>query len=153
MSKYGIGLKHRKTPHWGLLGSQIKNFLSQSLLSKTIYLLRFEPPQGAIQIDLIYDIREVAPDLLRNGNPIPATSSQAKKITDRIRDRLPHWIESDVLPILQSALAREDLQASLALVGNENEKLILAYEPIKVGTGYAGSAIQLEFGGRCGTSL
>ena len=24
MPKYGIGLNHRKTPHWGLLGSQIK---------------------------------------------------------------------------------------------------------------------------------
>lgn len=32
-------------------------------------------PGGAIHIDLTYDIREVAPDLLRNGNPIPATSS------------------------------------------------------------------------------
>ena len=31
-------------------------------------------------VDLTYDIREVVPDLLRNGNPIPASSSQAKKI-------------------------------------------------------------------------
>ena len=99
-------------------------------------------------IDLTYDIREVVPDLLRDGNPIPASASQAKKITDRVRDRLPHWIEGEILPILLSALRRDGLQATLALAGNEKEKLILAYEPIKVGTGYAASNIQLEFGGR-----
>lgn len=99
-------------------------------------------------IDLTYDIREVVPDLLRDGNPIPASASQAKKITDRVRDRLPQWIEGEVLPILLSALQRDGVQASLSLAGNEKEKLILAYEPIKVGTGYAASTIQLEFGGR-----
>lgn len=40
-------------------------------------------------VDLTYDIREVVPDLLRESNPIPASSSQAKKITDAVRDRLP----------------------------------------------------------------
>lgn len=99
-------------------------------------------------IDLTYDIREVVPDLLRDGNPIPASSSQAKKITDRVRERLPQWIEGEVLPILLSTLERDGLRASLTLTGNEKEKLILAYEPIKVGTGYAASTIQLEFGGR-----
>lgn len=99
-------------------------------------------------IDLTYDIREVVPELLRDGNPIPASASQAKKITDRVRDRLPQWIEGEVLPILLSALQRDGVQASLSLAGNEKEKLILAYKPIKVGTGYAASTIQLEFGGR-----
>jgi hypothetical protein len=47
-----------------------------------------------------------------------------------------------------SALNRDGLQAELSLAGNENEKIILAYEPIKVGSGYAASTIQLEFGGR-----
>ncbi len=67
-------------------------------------------------IDLTYDIREVAPDLLRDGNPIPASSSQAKKITDRVRDRLSPWIEGVVLPVLQSAFQRDGLQATLKLL-------------------------------------
>lgn len=99
-------------------------------------------------VDLTYDIREVVPDLLRNGNPIPASSSQAKKITDAVRDRLPDWIKNTVQPILQSAIQRDGVQATLSLAGKENEKLILTYTPIKVGTGYAASTIQLEFGGR-----
>jgi len=32
-------------------------------------------------VDLTYDIRELASDLLKNGNPIPATASQEKKIS------------------------------------------------------------------------
>ena len=99
-------------------------------------------------IDLTYDIREVVPELLRDCNPIPSTPSQAKKITDLVRDRLPHWIKGEVVPILMSALQRDGLRANLSLFGNENEKLILAYEPVKAGTGYVASAIQLEFGGR-----
>jgi len=97
-------------------------------------------------IDLTYDIREVVPELLRNGNPIPASPSQAKKITDRVRERLPHWIEGKVLPTLLSAMQKDGLKSTLSLAGNE--KLILAYEPIQAGTGYVASTIQLEFGGR-----
>ena len=99
-------------------------------------------------IDLTYDIREVVPDLLRDSNPIPASPSQAKKITDGVRHRLPLWIEREVLPILLTALRRDGLKASISPAGNETEKLILTYDPIKVGTGYAASTIQLEFGGR-----
>ncbi len=99
-------------------------------------------------IDLTYDIREIVPDLLREGDPIPSSSSQAKKITDKVRERLPQWIENEVIPILSSALLRDGLEAQLMLSGQDHEKLILAYEPIKMGTGYAASTIQLEFGGR-----
>ena len=99
-------------------------------------------------IDLTYDIREVVPELLIEGNAIPATSSQAKRISDKVRARLPAWIESQVRPILISALQSDGLQAELTLSGIENEKLILSYQPIKQGTGYAPSTIQLEFGAR-----
>lgn len=99
-------------------------------------------------IDLTYDIREIAPDLLRDGNPIPTSISQAKKIADGVRDRLPDWIKNTVQPILATAIEREGIQANLSLAGKENEKLILTYIPIKLGTGYAAPTIQLEFGGR-----
>jgi hypothetical protein len=49
-------------------------------------------------IDLTYDIRELVPDLLRDGNPIPASASQEKKITSAVRSRLPQWIEQTVKP-------------------------------------------------------
>ena len=99
-------------------------------------------------VDLTYDIRALVPDLLKDGNPIPRSSSQEKKITSAVRSRLPGWIESHVVPVIQAALSASGLEASLIIAGRENEKLLLNYSALKTGTGYAASSIQLEFGGR-----
>ena len=99
-------------------------------------------------VDLTYDIRELVPDMLREGNPIPASSSQEKKITSEVRKRLPAWIESAVMPVIKTALSESKIEASLAIAGQENEKLIISYPAVKTGTGYAATSIQLEFGAR-----
>ena len=99
-------------------------------------------------IDLTYDIRELVSDLLRDGNPIPASASQEKKITSAVRSRLPQWIEQTVQPVIEQALAASGLQAALSLAGKDNDKLIIAYPATKKGTGYAAATIQLEFGAR-----
>ena len=99
-------------------------------------------------IDLTYDIRELVPDLLRDGNPIPASASQEKKITSAVRSRLPQWIEQTVQPVIEQALVASGLQAALSLAGKDNDKLIIAYPATKKGTGYAAATIQLEFGAR-----
>ncbi len=99
-------------------------------------------------VDLTYDIRELVPDLLRDGNPIPASASQEKKITSAVRSRLPQWIEQTVQPVIEQALVASGLQAALSLAGKDNDKLIIAYPATKKGTGYAAATIQLEFGAR-----
>jgi hypothetical protein len=65
-------------------------------------------------IDLTYDIRELVPDLLRDGNPIPASASQEKKITSAVRSRLPQWIEQTVQPVIEQALVASGEEASWA---------------------------------------
>ncbi|MFZ3289483.1 MAG: nucleotidyl transferase AbiEii/AbiGii toxin family protein [Telluria sp.] len=99
-------------------------------------------------VDLTYDIRELVPDLLRDGNPIPASASQEKKITSAVRSRLPDWIKTTVMPVIQRALSASGLQASLTIEGKENEKLLVNYPAIKTGTGYSAASVQLEFGAR-----
>jgi hypothetical protein len=99
-------------------------------------------------IDLTYDIRALVPDLLREGNPIPASMSQEKKITRAVRGRLPEWIEQTVRPVIEGALAASGLQADLSLAGQERDKLIIAYPAVKTGTGYVSATVQLEFGAR-----
>lgn len=79
-------------------------------------------------IDLTYDIRALVPDLLREGDPIPASSSQEKKITRAVRARLPEWIEQTVRPVIDDALAASGLQADLRLAGQERDKLLSAYK-------------------------
>ncbi len=99
-------------------------------------------------VDLTYDIRELAADLLKQGNPIPDSASQQKKISSAIRHRLPDWIESTVKPVIAAALAKSGLEAGLALAGKDRSTLILSYPAVRTGTGYAPPTIQLEFGAR-----
>ncbi|HHK1716987.1 TPA: nucleotidyl transferase AbiEii/AbiGii toxin family protein [Pseudomonas aeruginosa] len=99
-------------------------------------------------VDLTYDIRELASDLLKEGNPIPYSSSQQRKISSAIRHRLPDWIEETVSPVITAALEKAGLEASLTRAGKDNDKLILVYPAVKTGTGYSAPSIQLEFGAR-----
>jgi hypothetical protein len=99
-------------------------------------------------VDLTYDIRELAADLLQQGNPIPASASQEKKISSAVRHRLPIWIETTIRPVIEAALAKAGLEATLTLISKERDKLILAYPVVKTGTGYSSPTIQLEFGAR-----
>jgi hypothetical protein len=99
-------------------------------------------------VDLTYDIRELACDLLSQANPIPASSSQEKKVSSAVRHRLPTWILATVRPVIEAALAKAGLEATLTLTGTDSNKLILAYPAVKAGTGYACPTIQLEFGAR-----
>lgn len=99
-------------------------------------------------LDLIYDIRKLIPDLVGGGGELPASRSQASKWTQAVRRRLPDWIEQKVRPLIQSALARDRLDAQLELGGQENDKLFLRYPALTHGTGYVAPVVTLEFGGR-----
>jgi hypothetical protein len=99
-------------------------------------------------IDLTYDIRELVPDLLQGGNPIPVSASQEKKITSAVRARLPEWIAGSVKPVLEDSLVSSRAQAEFRVDGKDSEKLIIDYRAVKTGTGYAAASIQLEFGAR-----
>ena len=119
-------------------------FKGGTSLSKVYHIIdRFSE-----DVDLTYDIRELAADLLQQGNPIPASSSQEKKISSAVRHRLPAWIETTVRPVIEAAMAKAGLEATLTLAGKESDKLVLAYPAVKTGTGYSSPTIQLEFGAR-----
>ena len=61
-------------------------------------------------IDLTYDIRALAPDLVRNASDgidaIPPSRSQEKRWSDEIRrELLPAWLRDHAHPIIQAGLA------------------------------------------------
>ncbi len=99
-------------------------------------------------IDLTCDIRKLIADLVDNDDPLPANRSQAGKWSHAVRDRLPGWIADQVRPVLEAALSRDGLQATLEIGGADCEKLMLHYPAIKRGTGYVPPVVTLEFGGR-----
>lgn len=99
-------------------------------------------------IDLTYDIRKLIEDLVGSDGALPVSRSQAGKWTKAVRDRLPDWIATNVQPVLEAALARDQLDAKLEIGGAESDKLLLHYPAIKHGTGYVPPVVTLEFGGR-----
>jgi len=49
-------------------------------------------------VDLTYDIRAIAPDLVGGAaEPLPPNRSQEKRWTKEIRTRLPLWIRKEVV--------------------------------------------------------
>lgn len=97
-------------------------------------------------VDLTYDIRAIAPDLIGNtGIPLPATKSQEKKWSKAIRERLADLVSGTLAPQLATALADRALPAN---VRDDDALLFIDYEPLSTGTGYVAPAVMLELGAR-----
>lgn len=97
-------------------------------------------------VDLTYDIRALAPDLVGdNGEALPKTRSEEKRWTSAVRERLPQWVSGAVQPVIAEALAGKSLSAVIRVDG---EKLFIDYEATTAGSGYVSPSVMLEFGAR-----
>ena len=97
-------------------------------------------------VDLTYDIRAIASDLIGGtGSPLPASKSQEKKWSKEIRARLSSWVDAEIMPRLKQDLLQQGLPAT---VRAESDKVFIDYEPLTAGTGYVAPSVMLEFGAR-----
>ncbi|GAA5081961.1 nucleotidyl transferase AbiEii/AbiGii toxin family protein [Roseibacterium beibuensis] len=97
-------------------------------------------------VDLTFDIRALIPDLLGGReDAMPATSSEERRWSKRVRQALPEWVAGTVQPILQQAMDREGIDAGLRIDG---DKLFIDYPHLARGTGYVSPSVMLEFGAR-----
>ena len=98
-------------------------------------------------IDITYDIRAIAADLIErnDGDPIPRTTSQARRWTDQIRRRLAEWVSCEMAPAVRRQLREAELAAGVQAYG---DRLIVSYEPLFLGYGYVRPEVLLEFGAR-----
>ena len=97
-------------------------------------------------VDLTYDIRAIAGDLVGDAAaPLPANKSQEKIWSREIRTRLADWVATVVLAGLQQDLGQHGLPAA---VRAEGHKVFIDYTSLASGTGYVPSAVMLEFGAR-----
>src|SRR6202162_6510066 len=63
-------------------------------------------------VDLTYDIRAIAGDLVGDANaPLPASKSQEKKWSKEIRARLSDWVGNEIAPRLKQDLEQQSLPA------------------------------------------
>ena len=98
-------------------------------------------------LDITYDIRSIAPDLLIDGDDeaIPATRSQERRWTREIRKRLPGWVANQALPSIEINLAEAGLSAELRA---EGDHVFVAYEPLFDNYGFVRPEVMVEFGAR-----
>ena len=97
-------------------------------------------------VDLTYDIRAIASDLIGDASsPLPTSKSQEKKWSREIRARLASWVDAEIVPRLKKDLAVQSLSAA---VRAEGDKVFIDYEPLTTGTGYVPPSVMLEFGAR-----
>jgi hypothetical protein len=97
-------------------------------------------------VDLTFDIRALIPDLLEGReDAMPATSSEERRWSKRVRQALPEWVAGTIQPILQQAIDREGIDAGLRIDG---DKLFIEYPHLAQGTGYVSPSVMLEFGAR-----
>lgn len=97
-------------------------------------------------VDLTYDIRAIAPDLVDgNGEALPKTRSEEKRWSSEVRKRLPEWVAGAAQPVIADALAAQALVATIRV---EGEKLFIDYEATAAGSGYVAPSVMLEFGAR-----
>ena len=98
-------------------------------------------------IDITYDIRGFAPDLVVGGDEeaLPPTRSQERRWTRAIRPRLAEWVRDTASPLVRQELARTGFPAR---VRAEAERLYIGYEPLFEPHGIVRPEVQVDFGAR-----
>ena len=98
-------------------------------------------------IDITYDIRGFAPDLVVGGDEeaIPPTRSQERRWTRAIRPRLAEWVRETAGPLVRDGLGRAGFPAR---VRAESERLYVGYEPLFEPRGIVRPEVQVDFGAR-----
>jgi len=83
-------------------------------------------------VDLTYDIRAIASDLVGDADaPLPTSKSQEKKWSKEIRARLSDWVGTEIVPRFKRDLEQEELPAT---VRAEGDKVFIDYAPLATGT-------------------
>jgi hypothetical protein len=96
-------------------------------------------------IDVTYDVRELIPELVGDGAPIPKTNSQAKRWRDAIDEKLVAWVRDTALPAINKHVEATGVDVKVTVDGT---KIYIDYDPLATGTGYVPPRVTLEFGAR-----
>ena len=117
-------------------------FKGGSSLSKAYHAIgRFSE-----DVDLTYDIREFAPDLVGDSPyALPVSRNQEKNWTKEIRRRLKHWVEHKAAPFLQQELHAVERGGEIRI---RRDELFIRYALLNEGTDYVHPEVKLEFGAR-----
>jgi hypothetical protein len=95
-----------------LLGEHLV-FKGGTSLSKGYEVIR----RFSEDVDLTYDVREIIPELVGAGAPIPATNSQADKWTRTINEKLAGWVKEQALPVIENHIDATGVDVTVLVDG------------------------------------
>ena len=117
-------------------------FKGGTSLSKAYQVIR----RFSEDVDLTYDIRELAPDLVGDAlDALPPSRSQESKWTKEIRKRLAAWVTDAAAPFLTGALKAVEPEGDIRI---ENDEIFVRYAAQTPISDYVRSEVKLEFGAR-----
>lgn len=98
-------------------------------------------------IDITYDIRAVIPELVADAgeDALPPTRSRERSWSRQIRRRLGAWVADEMMPAIERGLLEAGPPTRLR---TDDDKLIVAYEPLFPDYGFVRPEVLLEFGAR-----
>ena len=98
-------------------------------------------------IDITHDIRAIAPDLVKHDDeePLPATSSQARRWRREIETRRPAWVGEHALPAVEASFAQASPSAEIRA---EKDRLFVRYAPLFSEYGLVRPEVLVEFSAR-----
>ena len=97
-------------------------------------------------VNLTYDIRRFLPDFDVTPDGIPPSKSRGRKWTEEVREKLPAWIKSELIPLFSAAAERDG--TNVRFRQDTREKLFIEYETVTPGNSYVAPTVMLEFGAR-----
>ena len=98
-------------------------------------------------IDVTYDIRAFAPDLVSGAGEeaLPSTRSQEQRWSRAIRSRLAEWVRGEALAAVSEGLDRAGSSVEVSASG---ERLVVRYESLLDDHGFIRPEVIVEFGAR-----
>ena len=98
-------------------------------------------------LDITYDIRAIAPDLVEGAeeDPLPRSRSQERNWTREIRRRLAGWVETHALAVIKADLSGP--QPSVR-VQADGDRVLVRYEPLFAYYDFVKPEVTVEFGAR-----
>ena len=117
-------------------------FKGGTSLSKAYQVIR----RFSEDVDLTYDIRVLAPDLVGDApDALPPSRSQESKWTKEVRRRLAAWVTHDAAPFLTEALKTVEPEGNIRV---ENDEIFVRYAAQTPTSDYVRPEVKLEFGAR-----
>src|SRR5260370_30153504 len=96
-------------------------------------------------LDVTYDVRELIPELVGDGAPIPKSNSQAERWRAAIDEKLAAWVQDTALSAINRHVEATGVDVRVTVEGTN---IYIDYDPLATGTGYVSPRVKIEFGAR-----